>query len=239
MSSRPVTPGAQPLRIALAGGSGLVGSEVIRLCVGREDVRLAAIARAELPLPPGARMEVFVADPANWGEVLEALRPDAVICALGTTWRKAGRDEAAFRAIDQELVLALARAAKAHGVERFVSVSAAGADAHARNFYLRVKGETDSALARISFGRLDVLRPGLLHGKRDGDRRFAERLAIIASPLIDPLLTGPRRAYRSIDAALVARAALQCALRLARGRFMHDNDAIRRAARALPLPLDR
>lgn len=228
---------SDPLRIALVGGSGLVGSRVIELCVGREDVRLAAIARQELALPSGARMEVFVADPANWGEVIEALRPDAVICALGTTWKKAGRDEAAFRAVDQELVLAVARAAKAHGATHFVSVSSVGADAHAKTFYLRVKGETDRELARIGFGRLDVLRPGLLRGQRGAERRPGERLAMIASPILNPLLGGKWRAYRAIDARDVARAALYCAMRPARGRFVHDNDAILRAAKGLPLPL--
>ena len=228
---------SEPIRIALVGASGLIGSEVIRLCVGREDVRLTAIARSELALPPGARMEVFVADPANWGEVIEALSPTAVICALGTTWKKTGKDEAAFRAVDQELVLAVARAAKAHGVGRFVSVSSTGADPHAKTFYLRVKGETDRELAKIGFGRLDVLRPGLLRGKRGGERRVGERLGILLSPLVNPLLVGQWRTYRAINAEIVARAALGCALRPARGRFVHDNDAILRAARGLAQPL--
>ena len=225
---------SEPVRIALVGASGLIGSEVIKLSVGREDVRLSAIARSELALPPGARMEVFVADPDKWGEVIEALRPTAVISALGTTWKKAGKDEAAFRAVDRELVLAVARAAKAHGVERFVSVSSAGADAHANAFYLKVKGETDRELAKIGLGRLDVLRPGLLRGKRSDDRRIGERLGILLSPLVNPLLGGKWRAYRAIDAEIVARAALYLATRPARGRFVHDNDAIHRAARSLP-----
>ena len=225
---------SEPVRIALVGASGLIGSEVIKLGVGRGDVRLSAIARSELALPPGARMEVFVADPDKWGEVIEALRPTAVISALGTTWKKAGKDEAAFRAVDRELVLAVARAAKAHGVERFVSVSSAGADAHAKAFYLKVKGETDRELAKIGLGRLDVLRPGLLRGKRGGERRIGERLGIVLSPLVNPLLGGKWRAYRAIDAEIVARAALYLATRLARGRFVHDNDAIHRAARSLP-----
>lgn len=228
---------SEPLRIALVGASGLVGSTLIKLCLGREDVRLSAIARSELALPPGARMEVFVADPDKWGEVIEALRPTAVICALGTTWKKAGRDEAAFRAVDQELVLAVARAARAHGVERFVSVSAVGADPYAKSFYLRVKGETDRDLAKIGLGRLDVLRPGLLRGKRGSERRIGERLAVLVSPLINPLLGGRWRAYRAIDAETVARAALYCAMRPARGRFVHDHAAILRAARSLPRPL--
>ena len=88
------------LRIALVGATGLVGSAVIAQCVGREDLRLTGIARRETPLPRGIRMELFVADPAKWGEVIEAVRPKAMICALGTTRKKVGGDEAAFRAVE-------------------------------------------------------------------------------------------------------------------------------------------
>jgi uncharacterized protein YbjT (DUF2867 family) len=223
-------------RIVLVGATGLVGQAVIAEAVGREDLRLSAIARREVPLPAGARMEVFLAETDKWSEVIEALRPLALICALGTTWRKSGKDEAAFRAVDEDLVLAVAIAAKAHGVERFVAVSSAGADATSGNFYLRVKGEVERQLAAIRFARLDILRPGLLRGHRAGERRAAERAAIALSPVADMLLHGRWRTMRSIPAARVAEAALAFALRKAAGRFVHDNDAILRAARSLARP---
>jgi len=226
---------SEPLRIALVGATGLIGGEVIKLALGREDVRLVAVARREFALPPGARMELFVADPAKWGEVFEAIRPTALICALGTTWRKAGRDEAAFRAVDHELVVETARAAKAQGIERLVAVSSAGADALSKTFYLRVKGEVERDLAALRFKRLDVLRPGLLRGPRSGDRRLVERLGIAVSPLTDLAMHGRFSGFRSIRADTVARAALALTMRKAAGRFVHDNDAILRAAASLAL----
>lgn len=227
---------SEPLRIALVGATGLVGRSLIELCVGRADVRLAAIARREMPLPRGATMEMFVADPANWGEVIEAVRPQVLVSALGTTWRKAGKDEAAFRAVDQHLVLDTAKAARTHGVERMIAVSSVGADAASKNFYLRVKGEVERDLAKAGFKRLDILRPGLLKGPRGEDRRPGERAAIIASPVADLLLHGKLRQYRSIPGRVVAEGILALALKSTQGRFVHDNDAIRRAARGLPQP---
>jgi uncharacterized protein YbjT (DUF2867 family) len=220
-----------PVRIALVGATGLVGRRVIEVASAGEGVRILGIARREAPLPPGARMEMFVSAPDKWGEVLDAVRPRALICALGTTWKKAGRDEAAFRAVDHDLVLATAEAAKRAGVPNMVVVSAAGADARSKTLYMRVKGETEQALTRIGFKRLDILRPGLLRGERVDDLRFAERAALIAAPLIDPLLSGSWERFRSVDAGLVAEAALGLALRRAGGRFTHDNEAMRRAAR--------
>lgn len=220
-----------PVRVALVGATGLIGRRVIGIASAGDEVRILGIARREVPLPPGARMEMFVAAPEKWGDVFDAVRPRALICALGTTWKKAGRDEAAFRAVDHDLVLATAEAARRAGVPNMVLVSAAGADARSKNFYMRAKGETEQALTRIGFKRLDILRPGLLIGERENDRRLLERLGIIAAPLIDPLLTGSWERYRSTDAGLVAEAALGLALRRAGGRFTHDNEAMRRAAR--------
>ncbi len=181
-------------------------------------------------------MELFVADPENWGEVFEALRPKALICALGTTWKQAGEDEGQFRAVDQELVLATARAAYAQGVARMVVVSAVGADPYAKNFYLRVKGEVERELGKTGFHRLDILRPALLRGERGGDRRLAERLGIALSPLMNLVLHGKYRRYRAIDASEVARAALALARKPTRARLVHEHDALRREARGLPQP---
>jgi uncharacterized protein YbjT (DUF2867 family) len=178
-------------------------------------------------------MEMLVADPAEWAQSVAAVAPDAVICALGTTWRKAGEDEAAFRAVDEVLVLRVARAAKEAQVSNFVLVSSVGAEPASRMFYLRVKAEVEAAVRKLRFHRLDILRPGLLRGPRDGDRRPGERLAILASPITDLFLRGERCRYRSIDARRVARAALQAAKEKARGSFVHDNEAIARLERRL------
>lgn len=217
-------------RILLAGATGLVGTRVMEAAVGRNDLRLVALTRREAPMPPGAKMEMLVADPQTWDEAVTQIAPAAAICALGTTWRKAGRDEAAFRAVDEELVLTFARAVLSAGARNFVFVSSVGASPQAKAFYLRTKSQVEDRLRKLGFHRLDILRPGLLRGPRSGDRRVAERLGILVSPLANVLLHGSRRPYRAIDARLVARAALQCAGEKARGTFVHEYDAIRRMA---------
>jgi uncharacterized protein YbjT (DUF2867 family) len=224
---------SDPRRLLLVGATGLVGTRVMQECVGRADMRLIALTRREAPMPKGARMEMLVADPAEWEQSIAAVAPDAVICALGTTWRKAGGDEAAFRAVDEDLVLRVAQAAKAAGVSNFVLVSSVGADMASRAFYLRVKAEVEAALRKLRFHRLDILRPGLLRGPRSGDRRPGERLAIALSPVINLFLHGDRRRLRAIDARLVARAALEGAREKARGTFVHEHDAILRLERRL------
>ena len=221
---------SKPTRIALVGATGLIGMSLIRLAVNRPDIRIIGISRREVALPPGARMEVLVADPDSWGDAIAAANADALVCALGTTWAKAGKDEAAFRAVDQDLVLACGRAAKAAGIRQMIAVSSVGADPMAKNFYLKVKGETEQALGKLGLTRLDVLRPGLLRGLRE-ESRPAERLGMIVSPLADLLMNGGYRKYRSIRSETVVQAIVGLTREAMAGRFVFEHDAILRAAR--------
>ena len=220
-----------PQRIGLVGATGLIGRTLIEISSAGDVARMVGIARREIDMPQGARMELFVAEPEKWGEVLAAVRPRALICALGTTWRKAGKTKEGFRAVDQDLIVETARVAKAAGIANMVLISAAGANPTSKNFYLQVKGETEALVTKVGFKRLDILQPGLLRGARASDRRVKERLAIALSPVIDPLLPAKYAAFRSVEATLVAQAALGLAMRKAPGRFTHDNEAMRRAAR--------
>lgn len=224
------------VRIALVGATGLVGRTIMEQSAGRADLQVLGIARREATLATDAGTEMVVADPTEWGNVLDRVRPDVLVCALGTTWNKSGKNEDAFRAVDKDLVLATARAAHAAGVQRIVTVSSVGADATAKNFYLRVKGEADRDVLKIGFGRVDILRPGLLRGQRKNDARFGEKLAQLASPGLDLMLHGKYRKYRSVPALVLAHAAMALAMRKAAGKFVHDHDAIYRAANSLPIP---
>lgn len=223
---------SDPVRIALVGATGLVGRRVIEASIGRDDVHIVAISRREMKFPDGAKLEMILADPSEWDTSIAIAEPDVVICALGTTIRKVGGDEAAFRAVDHDLVLSVAEAAKNTGVRGFVVISSVGAAARSKNFYLSVKGQMEDDLRKLKFKRLDILRPGLLRGSRQNDIRPAEQLGKMIAPLADVFLRGGMAQYRSIDARTVAEAALDCATTKAAGRcFIHDHEAILRAAR--------
>ncbi len=228
---------AEPNRLALVGATGLVGRTIMEQLVGLDSFRLTAIARREVPLPKGARMQMRLSHAEHWEDIIAEIQPEIVICALGTTWRKAGRKEDAFREVDEALVMTVARAAKEAGARQFIFVSSVGANAQSKNVYLRVKGEVEAALAKLRFKRLDILRPGLLRGHRQGDMRPAEGLGRLASPFTDLLLHGGSRRYRSITAHKLTEAILGLASEKAGGRFVHEHDALLRAAKRFEEPL--
>jgi uncharacterized protein YbjT (DUF2867 family) len=148
---------------------------------------------------------------------LPALPPvDAVYLALGTTIKVAG-SQAAFRAVDFEANLAVARAALAAGARRAGLVSAMGASSKSRIFYSRTKGELEDALAALGFDGLVIARPSMLAGDRASlgqPVRPGEGYAVTVSRLLGPLI--PKN-YRSVAAADVAHALLT-RVPVARGR---------------------
>ena len=218
-------------RICLVGATGLIGTEMIEQAVSRADVRLVGVARREVRLPPGARMEMLLADPSGWDDAIAASGAKVLVCALGTTWAKSGKDEDEFRAVDHDLVLACARAARKAGIDHMILVSSVGASMASSTFYLRVKGEVENTLAKMHFRRLDILRPGLLRGHRRGDPRLLERLGIALGPLTDLFLQGSRRKFRSIKAETLVQAIFALAAEKAGGRFVHEHDAMLYAIR--------
>ena len=73
--------------------------------VGREDFDLVGISRREVPLPEGARMQMRLGPVEVWPDILNTIRPDVLVCALGTTWNKSGHDEEALRAAGKEYTM--------------------------------------------------------------------------------------------------------------------------------------
>jgi uncharacterized protein YbjT (DUF2867 family) len=228
-------PRFEPLRsLLLAGASGLVGRQVLAQALADPQVEAVhALLRRPLDLPADPRRQEHRVDFAAAAPLaLPALapRPDAALCALGTTIALAG-SEAAFRAVDHDAVLAFARAARQAGIERLAVVSALGADARSPVFYNRVKGEAESALRGLGFRCLVLARPSLLLGDRQAlgqPRRHGEGLAqAIGRPLAGLV---PAR-WRPVEADVVARALLRRLALAAPGVQVVESAALQREGR--------
>jgi len=126
----------------VAGSSGLVGARLLPLLLNApEYARVHALSRRPLPLDHPRIANRVVRFDLPLETQLKGLRIQDAFCCLGTTRRAAG-SQAAFRAVDHDLVVSFARLAASAGVERLVVVSSVGADAGAKNFYLRVNARS-------------------------------------------------------------------------------------------------
>ena len=191
----------KPRRVLLAGATGLVGGHILQALLADRTVgEIHVLSRRELPRTD-PRLQVHIVDFAALPSLPGV---DEVYLALGTTIRVAGSQQA-FRAVDLEPNLAVAKAAVAAGATRAGVVSAVGADAKSSVFYNRVKGELEDALKPL-FPTLVIAHPSLLLGDRDSLKqpvRWGERIAAPLARLLSPFLPGH---YVPVQARAVALA---------------------------------
>ncbi|MDB5242857.1 MAG: oxidoreductase [Spirosoma sp.] len=146
---------------------------------------------------------------------------DDIFCCLGTTMKKAGSKEA-FKKVDYQYPMDVARRGLDNGARQFAIVTAMGADAQSSFFYSRVKGEVERDLAALNFPTLLIFRPSLLLGHR-AENRFGERLAEGAMRLFGPLIPSK---YKGIEASKVANAMLTTMQQELKGRHVYESDAL-------------
>ncbi len=206
--------------ILFAGATGLVGSRTLPLLL-QDGHTVLALGRR----PTGRSHPALKDQHCDFTHIPPLPPADVAVCTLGTTIRAAG-SQAAFRAVDHAAVLAFARAAQAAGARQAIVVTAVGASPSAAAFYSRVKGETERDLEGLSFPRLDILRPGLILGPRD-DRRPVESLMQALAPVLNPLLVGSLGRYGAIPADTIAGAIRRLIGQQGRGRFVHENAALK------------
>ena len=186
----------------LAGATGLVGGECLRRLLANPVYGTVAVVtrRAVGSDPPPPKLRQYIVDFAQLESVSAELVAQQVFCALGTTMSKAGSRDA-FREVDLEYPLRLARIARANGATHFSLVSAVGADRRSAFYYSRVKGELEDALVGMGWPSLAIFRPSVIEGERSESRpleRLSGRLLRLAPPAWRPV------AASDIAAAMVA-----------------------------------
>ena len=206
-------------RLLIAGATGLVGSLALQQALADERVsRVIALTRRSIG--PHDKLENVVLDFADMPGDAAWWSVDGVVSALGTT-RAATSAPAAYRAIDYEYPLAVARHARAHGATRFALTSSLGANPRSLFTYTRTKGELERDLRNLGFPSLTIVRPSVLDGPREQPRRDERRAAMLFGVLA-PLL--PRR-LRISPAVAVAAALLEGAIAGPPGvHLMHNED---------------
>ena len=201
------------MKVLQVGSTGLVGKRVLqRLLANPRVTQVVAPTRRALGfthsrlLNPVVDFDALPED-ADWWSV------DAVVCTLGTTIKQAGSRDA-FRRVDHDYPLHVARLARARGAHTCALNSAVGANADSSIFYNRVKGELETALAALDYPSLVLVQPGLIDGQRE-EHRPGEAVALIVSRTLRPLL--PLK-WRPSRAERIADTLVEAALHAAPGR---------------------
>jgi uncharacterized protein YbjT (DUF2867 family) len=209
----------------IAGASGLVGQECLRLLFHRYDSVTSLVRKSTGRLHPNLVERRIDFDRLDTIEIPQGAH---VYCALGTTIKKAGSEEA-FRRVDFDYPKMLASRSAAAGGARFMLVSSVGSDRASGNFYLRVKGELEEAIAAMPLEAAHFFRPSVLIGDRE-EGRPAEAVGAVIARAISFALLGPLRKLRPIPAGTVAEAMVSVATGDTRGIHVYHYDEMLRIA---------
>ncbi|MBS1554028.1 MAG: NAD(P)H-binding protein [Bacteroidetes bacterium] len=205
----------------LIGSTGLIGQQLLELLLQSETYsKVIAIARKPLSINH-PKLEVVVFPLTELDANASKLIADDVFCCLGTTMKQA-KSKQAFRAVDFDAPLALAKIVKNHGARQYLLVSALGANKNSSIFYNRVKGEIEEEISKIGFESFHIVRPSLLLGDRP-DQRAGEEAAQFFYKVFGKLI--PTK-YKAIDSAKVARALAALAAANHPGHWVHESGSL-------------
>lgn len=206
-------------KIALiAGASGLTGGYLLNgLLESPTYSSVIAYVRKKSGLTHPKLKEIVV----DWDTLPEPVTADDVFCCLGTTIKKAGSQEA-FRKVDYDYPLQLAKIQFRGGSQQFLLVSAIGADATSSIFYSRVKGELENAVQAIGYKSVHIFRPSFIAGPRK-ESRPGERIGLAIFSWLAPLFIGSLKKYAPIHAEHIARAMLRTAEKNESGVHVYDS----------------
>jgi uncharacterized protein YbjT (DUF2867 family) len=207
------------MKLLILGASGAVGGLVLNMALESKGV-IKIVAPTRRALPKQAKLENPLVDfekldpDAAWWQV------DAVICALGTTIKIAGSQEA-FAKIDRDLPVLAGKIAKRHGATSYALNSSLGASLGG-NFYLKTKAEAEAGIQALGFNSVTVVRPSLIDIQRS-DSRPGETLGLIFAKTFKPLI--PKK-YRAVPAENIARALLNAVMQAKAGVHVIESDAL-------------
>ncbi len=205
----------------IAGSTGLIGNQLLGLLL-TEGAYAKVIAISRKPLPQRHdKLTNVVCELSELSLRAGKLKADDVFCCLGTTIKKA-KTKAAFRAVDFEAPVELAKISKANGAKQFLIVSALGANKNSGIFYNKVKGEVEEAVQQIGFESCHILRPSLLVGPR-AEHRSGEDAAKIFYKIFWWAIPAK---YQAIESLKVARAMITLAKQNSPGNYIHESSQL-------------
>jgi uncharacterized protein YbjT (DUF2867 family) len=211
-------------KAVLAGASGLIGSNLLQVLLQQDYYdEVLILVRHSLPLKH-IKLTQIETDFSRLEEYAQYISGHALFCCLGSTKKKTP-DPAVYRKIDHDYPLLLAEIARKNDVQQCHLVSSLGADPASSVSYTKMKGETEADITKVGLPCLHIYRPSFLTGDRK-ERRPLERVFTGLMKILDPILIGTLKKYRSIPAATVASAMFKQSINNQRGIFIHLSDEI-------------
>jgi Predicted nucleoside-diphosphate-sugar epimerases len=191
------------MKAIVIGATGLVGNLILKELLSDNDFSEVRIFVRKPTGMINPKLKEIVTPMTDINTLSSEIQGDVLFNALGTTIKKAGSQEEQQR-IDRDLPIAFAKIASENGVKIMLNVSSVGANLNG-GFYLKTKAHMENGTGKFFPEFVFHFRPGFLVGDRK-EFRLVEKIASGVMKVVDPILTGSSKKYRSMPAYKLAKA---------------------------------
>ncbi|MDB3937120.1 NAD(P)H-binding protein [Flavobacteriaceae bacterium] len=188
-------------QVTLFGATGLIGSYLLEFLLKDSDIHLINVVGRNPFHLEHDKINNIVIDFEDVSSISNSVTgSEAVFVSIGTTMSKVNGDKIKYKSVDFDIIFNIANACKQKNINQFIYVSSLGANANSSNFYLRLKGEIDEAVAKLNLNSTSVFRPSVLLGKRN-ESRPGEKIMQFIMPLLDFMIPSNSKAIKAKDVA--------------------------------------
>ncbi|WP_405208609.1 NAD(P)H-binding protein [Aquimarina sp. LLG6339-5] len=186
----------------ILGATGLTGRILLTsLLKDNRYTKIKLFSRKEIGISH-SKIEEHLINVLQLKSIIDNFKADEVFCCIGTTNSKTP-DKGLYRSIDFGIPVTAAQLCVQNKIETFIVISALGADSNSKIFYNRTKGEMEEAVLAFEIPKTHILQPSLISGKRN-EKRAGEYFFKQFMKILNPLLFGPLKKYRSINPTTIA-----------------------------------
>jgi uncharacterized protein YbjT (DUF2867 family) len=191
------------------GSSGLVGGHLLNQLIKDTNYSKIKLFVRSVPKISDPKVEIIKTDFNDLENHKEDIKGDDCFFCIGTT-KKNSPDKDEYRRVELDIPREITKIAKSNLVNSFIFVSALYANPKSSGDYLKFKGLVEEELKRLNFPKIGIMRPSFLIGDRK-EKRASEKIGIFVFKLLSPLLLGPLKKMKPIQAETVAKTMIRVA----------------------------
>ena len=192
------------MKILVAGSTGLVGKTLISDFLQEHEV--IAISRRPFKFPKNVKQELI-----DFNKDFSVKPADHFFICLGYPLELLDlvymRDKIKpkFEEVDFGLVIKLAKMALDVGIKDISVISSVMADKNSLNPYLKIKGEMEEEIKKLSFNKINIFRPSHLLGERENKIGLDVQIFEKVTNIFGQVLPSQLKDFKNVEARTLAK----------------------------------
>ena len=192
------------MKILVDGSTGLVGKTLISDFLQEHEV--IAISRRPFKFPNNVKQELI-----DFNKDFSLKPADHFFICLGYPLELLDliymRDKIKpkFEEVDFGLVIKLAKMALDVGIKDMSVISSVMADKNSLNHYLKIKGEMEEEIKKLSFNKINIFRPSHLLGERENKIGLDVQIFEKVTNIFGQVLPSQLKDFKNVEARTLAK----------------------------------